>query len=207
MQIAAKCKLCRRAGEKLFLKGERCQSPKCAMVKRNYPPGSHGQKRRRRLSSYGIHLREKQKVRYMYALTETQLRNYMNKAMNKEGNTGKLFLSQLESRLDNTVYKLGFASSRLQARQIITHGHIQVNGQKISFPSYQVKPKDIIEIRQKSLASNFFKNLKKTIEKHQTPSWLDLDKKALKGKVINSPQDKDLELGIQTQLLVEFYAK
>ncbi|MDZ7798403.1 MAG: 30S ribosomal protein S4 [Patescibacteria group bacterium] len=207
MKIAAKCKLCRRSGEKLFLKGERCQTPKCAMVKRNYPPGSHGQKRRRRLSSYGIHLREKQKVRYMYALTETQLRNYMKKAMNKKGNTGQLFLQQLESRLDNVIYKLGLAASRIQARQIITHGHIQINGKKVSFPSYQVSPKEAIQIRKKSLESDFFKNLKKKIEKHQVPSWLDLDKKELKGKVINQPQEKDLELGIQTQLLVEFYAK
>jgi len=207
MKIEAKCKLCRRAGEKLFLKGERCHSSKCAMVKRNYPPGVHGQKRTTRLSSYGIHLREKQKVRYMYGLTETQLRNYMKKALRRKGNTGTILLQQLESRLDNVVFKLGFATSRAQARRIVNHGHIEVNGKKVNIPSYQVRKNDVISVREKSLKNKHFSQVLKTIEKHEAPSWLSLSKKDLKGKVLHLPADEDLKLGIETQLLVEFYAK
>lgn len=207
MNLDSKCKRCRRAGEKLFLKGERCFSPKCAMVKRNYPPGAHGQKRRPRLSSYGVHLAEKQKVRYIYGLSESQLKGYMAKAMAKKGDTGEIFLQFLERRLDNVVFRLGFAKSRTQARKLVGHGHFMVNNKKVNIPSYLLKVKDLVSIRERSLKNKYFSEVKKSIEKHEAPAWLSLDKKALTGQFLSLPAEKDLNLGIQTQLIVEFYSK
>ncbi len=207
MNIDAKCKKCRRAGEKLFLKGDRCYTPKCAMVKRNYPPGAHGQKRRPRLSSYGVHLQEKQKVRHMYGLSEAQFKGYMKKAMAKKGNTGDIFLQFLERRLDNVIYRLGMAKSRIQARKTVNHGHFLVNNKKVNIPSYLLDVKDIITIREKSMKNKYFLELIKSINKHEVPEWMSLDKKTLKGQFVNLPDEKQLNLGIQTQLIVEFYSK
>lgn len=207
MNLDSKCKKCRRAGEKLFLKGDRCLSPKCAMVKRNYPPGAHGQKRSPRLSSYGLHLAEKQKVRHIYGLSEAQLKGYMAKAMAKKGDTGRIFLQLLERRLDNVVFRLGLAKSRIQARKMVNHGHFEVNGKKVNIPSYLLKSNDLVSIRERSQKNKFFSELKKTLAKHEVASWLSFDDKNLSGRFIGLPEEQDLNLGIQTQLIVEFYSK
>lgn len=201
------CKKCRRAGEKLFLKGERCNSPKCAMVKRNYPPGVHGQKGYARLSSYGLHLKEKQKVKNIYGLTENQLRLYMKKALRKKGDSGQIFLQTLERRLDSIIFRLGLARSRTQARQLISHGHFLLNNRKVNIPSHLVKANDLITVNEKSIKNKFFQEIIKSLEKYKGPPWLSLDKKNLKAKVLEVPGGEDLNLGIEAQLIVEYYAK
>ena len=200
-----KCKQCRREGRKLFLKGERCFGPKCAMVRRAYPPGQHGQDRKRGLSEYGIQLREKQKVRRIYGLMEKQFKKYFYEASRLKGDTGNIFLSLLERRLDNVVYRLGFASSRNLARQLINHGHFLVNGKKVDIPSYLVKEGDVIAVKNKKLA--VFDNLENSLKNYQFPSWLLPDLKKMEGKVLSVPTRREIDLAADTQLIVEYYSR
>lgn len=205
-----KCKQCRRIGEKLMLKGERCFSPKCAMVKKSYIPGFHGPKSRRmmRKSDYGVQLNEKQKARKQYGLLEKQFKLTFDKASKKSGDTGENLLKLLEQRLDNVIFRLGFASSRSEARQLINHGHFEINNKKVNIPSYQVKAGDEIEIRKKSKTQGKkFKNLAEMIKKVEVPGWLNLDKKELSAKVLHEPRGKDIVFNINTQMIVEFYSK
>ena len=205
-----KCKQCRRIGEKLMLKGERCSSTKCAMVKRNYPPGFHGAKTRRRQSDYGLQLAEKQKAKKQYNILEKQFKLAFDKARKQTGNTGEILLTILEMRLDNTIYRLGFAPSRAQARQLVNHGHFSVNGRKVNIPSYAVKPGDIIKIRSKSKKYKFFQNLSEKLspdKKISIPGWLHLDAKELSGKILHKPAIADIQTNINTQIIVEFYSR
>lgn len=202
-----KCKQCRREGEKLFLKGERCFTPKCPIVKRNYPPGQHGLKGRPRLSGYGMQLREKQKVKKLYRLLEDQLHHYFSRAAQAKGNTAELFLQLLELRLDNVVYRLGIARSRDQARQLVGHGHVTVNGKIVTLPSYSVRPGDAISLKIPSKDLQLFESLKKSDEQRTVPAWLSLDAKQLEGKIIKVPSLDEVNQGLQTQLIVEYYSR
>lgn len=204
-----KCKQCRRIGEKLMLKGERCSSSKCAMVKKSYIPGFHGPKRRgmARKSDYGLQLTEKQKARKQYGLMEKQFKLTFNRASKKTGDIGENLLRLLELRLDNVIFKLGFADSRSEARQLVNHGHFEVNGKKVSIPSFQVKEGDTINIKKKSKTGKRFKNIGEKLKRVEAPGWLSLDKKEFLGKVLHEPKDKDLEFNINTQMIVEFYSK
>ncbi|OGO42403.1 MAG: 30S ribosomal protein S4 [Chloroflexi bacterium RBG_16_57_9] len=203
------CKLCRREGEKLFLKGERCFSPKCAIERRNYAPGMHGKKAqfRRKLSDYGVQLREKQKVRRIYGMMERQFRRYFEEAQKSKGLTGLNLLQSLERRLDNVVYRLGFAYSRAQARQLVNHGHFEVNGVKTDVPSYLLKPGDQISVREKSRNTTYFKDLPKELERVKVADWLSLDARNLGGRVVSLPNREDIEQPIKEQLIVEFYSR
>lgn len=201
------CKKCRRANEKLFLKGDRCNSAKCAMVKRNYPPGIHGQKGYSRLSSFGLHLKEKQKIRHIYGVSEKQLSNYMKHALHKKGNTEIYFLQQLEKRLDNIIFRLGLAESRTGARQLASHGHFLINKHAVDIPSYILKTNDEITIKKKSFSNKYFQERLKKIEKYNPPIWLYFDKKNLSAKILKEPEQEDLNLGFQTQLVVEYYSR
>ncbi|MDD2257769.1 30S ribosomal protein S4 [Candidatus Falkowbacteria bacterium] len=206
--LDAQCKQCRRAGEKLFLKGERCSSPKCALVKRNTAPGFHGaaSKGRRRVSDYGQQLAEKQKVRRYYNLMEKQFRITFERAKKKSGDAGKNFLKMLEMRLDNTVFRLGFAVSRFEARQVVGHGHLLVNGKKVDIPSYQVKEGDVISIRERSLKNAFFKKaLERKVD--ERPSWLSWNNAEKKAKVLHEPADTDLPANFNVQVIIEYYSK
>jgi len=205
--IDNKCKQCRRAGEKLFLKGERCFSPKCAMVKRNYAPGFHGPKGRKRLSDYGLQLQEKQKAKKYYGLLEKQFRLTFAKASQKSGDAGKNFLKLLEMRLDNVIFRLGWASSRAQARQLVSHGHFTVNDRKASIPSFSVKVAQVIKIRKSSQGNRYFKNLAEKLKKAEQPSWLNFDVSALSAKVLHEPQEADLPQNINVQMIIEYYSK
>jgi len=206
--IDPKCKKCRRAGEKLFLKGERCDSTKCAMVKRNYPPGAHGQKMRRRPSNYGIQLNEKQKAKRMYGLLEKQFKNYYFKAIKKEGKTGELIFRFLEMRLDNVVYRAALAASRNQARQLVTHGTFKVNGKRVDVPSYQVKVGDEIVVKPSKVKdSGLWEERQKLLKKAEPAAWLELDAKDLKVKVMSEPTETDFEQMIDMSQIVEFYSK
>ncbi len=202
-----KCKQCRRVGEKLFLKGERCFSVKCAITKRNFPPGIHGGKGRTRQTEYGLQLQEKQKAMKEYRMLEKQFRLTFLRAQKMIGNLGENFLSLLETRLDNTVYKLGLASSRDTARQLVSHGHIAVNGRKVSIPSYQVKTGDVIKIKDGSKRKKIFNNLGEALKKVNLPSWLNLVPADLSGKVLHAPGAKDLAANINAQMIVEFYSR
>ena len=205
----SQCKKCRRAGEKLFLKGEKCDGPKCTLVKRSFPPGVHGNnKRMSKLTNYGRQLLEKQKAKRTYGLREKQFRNYFEEAFKKVGNTGELLFKFLESRLDNTVYRLGIGTSRTQARQIVNHGHITVNGKKVDIPSYLVKVGDIISIRESSTKKSAFTNLRERLAKKENiVPWLSLDFKELKGKVTSLPKTSDVAVNIDWRTIVEFYSK
>lgn len=200
----ANCRLCRREGQKLFLKGERCYSPKCAIERRNFPPGQHGQGRKK-VSEYGIQLREKQKTKRFYGLQETQFRNLFDKAARKKGITGENLLIMLESRLDNVVFRLGFASSRKEARQLVTHGHFIVNGKKVDIPSYQVKPGDMIKIKEKSTNSPKFKEIKEM--SISVPGWVTVDVEKLEGKVVALPTREEIDTPVAEHLIVELYSK
>lgn len=200
----ASCRLCRREGQKLFLKGDRCYSTKCAIEKRNFPPGQHGQGRKK-VSDYGLQLREKQKTKRFYGLQETQFRNLFDKAARKKGITGENLLIMLETRLDNVVFRLGFASSRKEARQLVTHGHFRVNGKKVDIPSYEVKAGDVIKVKEKSASSPKFKEIKDmTIS---VPSWLTVDVEKLEGKVVTLPTREDIDTPVAEHLIVELYSK
>jgi len=202
------CKKCRRAGQKLFLKGERCFSQKCAMVRRPYIPGIHGKKRRRQLSEYGQQLTEKQKVRYTYGISEKQLKNYFSEIAKQKGNKEELLLMKLESRLDNVVFRLGFASSsRKLARQLVNHGHILINNRKIDIPSYQVKKGDVIQIRSGSKKIAHFKDVSTFIKKHEAPSWLALDKQKIEGKVVSSPVIEEIGKVGEVSMIIEYYSR
>lgn len=205
--LEPKCKQCRRLGEKLMLKGDRCSSPKCAMVKRNYPPGFHGPKGRRRQSDYGMQLAEKQKAKKMYNLLEKQFRLAFDKATKRQGDAGENLFKVLETRLDNAVYRLGFAESRIKARQLVGHGHFMVNDRKVNIASYSVKAGDVIKIKEKSKKQKPFKELGEKLKNHQTPGWLNLDVKELSGKILHEPAMKDVQTNINTQMIVEYYSK
>lgn len=202
-----KCKKCRREGEKLFLKGDRCYTAKCSMVRRNYPPGLHGQSANKKLSDYSFHLREKQKARRIYGLLEKQFKNYFVKASKKKGVTGDILLQFLESRLDNVIYRLGMAKSRMQARQIVNHGHVLVNKKPINIPSYQVREGDMIEIKENSLKNKYFDEMLKSRNIDSVPSFLKTTAKSLKGEMVSLPNVDDIEHRINTQLIVEYYSK
>lgn len=200
------CKLCRREGTKLFLKGDRCYSTKCAVVRRQSAgaPGQHGQTRKK-LSNFGLQLREKQKAKRIYGVLEKQFRIIYNNADKKAGVTGENLISFLEMRLDNVVFKLGFANSRKEARQLVSHGHFCVNGRKVDIPSYRVKVNDIVEVREKSRSTEKFKAL---FENNKTlPSWLAIDGENYRGKVVAVPSKEDLNVQFNETLIVEFYSK
>lgn len=200
----ASCRLCRREGQKLFLKGERCYGTKCAIEKRNYAPGQHGQSRKK-ISEYGLQLREKQKTKRFYGLLETQFRNLFEKAAKKKGMTGENLIIMLETRLDNTVFRMGFASSRKEARQLVTHSHFIVNGKKVDIPSYEVKAGDVIKVKEKSTSSPKFKEIKDMAI--SVPSWLTVDVEKLEGKVVALPKREDIDTLVSEHLIVELYSK
>jgi len=202
----ASCKLCRREGQKLFLKGERCYSNKCSVDRRPYAPGMHGQQRNK-LSEYGIQLREKQKAKRFYGVLESQFRKYYEMAIRKKGITGEILLQILESRLDNVVYRLGFGTSRDEARQLVTHGHFLVNGRRVNIPSYLVKEGDVIEVAEKSRKLERFKEILDITGGKVVPKWLEVDQENMKGRVISLPEREDIDLPIQEHLIVELYSK
>jgi len=204
------CKLCRREGVKLMLKGERCLSPKCAIERRNMPPGQHGPSyRRRQVSDYGVRQREKQKVRRIYGVLEKQFRRYYGVAARTKGQTGGTLLQLMERRLDNVVYRLGFADSRKQARQLVRHGHFVVNGRKTNVPSFVVKAGDELTIREGSRNRTYFKDLDASgiLRKKSVSDWLSLDPGAMAGRVLRLPERSELDLSINEQLIVEFYSR
>ncbi len=201
----AKCRLCRREGVKLFLKGDRCYSPKCALSKRPYAPGQHG-RYRRRATQFAIHLREKQKAKRIYGVREAQFRRYVELAKKKKGVTGEALLKILERRLDNVVWRAGFAFSRDQARQLVNHGHFLVNGRRLNIPSYLVKEGDSIEVRPQS-KDKLRELVKAASERRPLPSWLQRDLETLRIQVTQEPQLEDLDQGIETSLIVEFYSR
>lgn len=200
------CRQCRREGTKLFLKGDRCYSDKCAITKRHTPPGMHGQGRKKQ-SEYGIQLREKQKVRRAYGVLESQFRKYYDVAANMHGVTGDNMLQLLERRLDNVAYRLNFGESRPMARQLVTHGHIRVNGKKVDIASCQVKVGDVITLRDKTRDIELFKTLREQGASRTIPKWLELDAETLTGKVVALPQRDDIDLTIEEHLIVEFYSR
>ena len=200
----ANCKLCRREGQKLFLKGERCYSSKCALERRNYAPGQHGQARKK-MSDYGIQFREKQKAKRFYGMQETQFRNLYEKAAKKTGKTGENLLILLETRMDNVVFRLGFASSRKEARQLVTHGHFTVNGKKADIPSMELKAGDVIRVKEKSQSSPKFKEVKEM--SITVPSWMSVDVEKLEGKIVNIPSRADIDTPVAEHLIVELYSK
>ena len=201
------CRQCRRENLKLFLKGDRCYSDKCAFDRRAYAPGQHGERRGRKPSDYGIQLREKQKVKRMYGLSEKQFHLFFNKAERQKGITGTNLLVMLERRIDNVVYRLGFASSRAQARQFVRHRHLLVNGKRVDIPSFVVKIGDTIEVREKSKKIQALQDSLDAVVRRGVPQWLDLEKDNMKGMVKNFPIREDLTMPIQEQLIVELYSK
>ena len=200
------CRLCRRVGEKLMLKGERCFSPRCAVERRRAPPGNQSG-RRRRTSEHGLQLKEKQKARYIYGIMEGQFRKYMDQAFQKPGVTGQSLLELLARRFDNAVFRLGFAESRRHARQLVLHGHLAVNGQRMNIPSYLVQQGDIISWKESHKQREFFKELAKDVPRRPVPQWLQLDVHAMSGKALSLPTAQDLETAIETRLIVEYYSR
>jgi small subunit ribosomal protein S4 len=192
---------------KLFLKGDRCFKEKCAIERRSYPPGQHGTRRGRRIQGYGLQLREKQKVKRIYGVLESQFRIYFKNADSKKGITGENLLIMLEKRLDNVAYSLGFAASRAQARQLTRHGHVLVNGKKVTIPSYQVRAEDVISILEKSRKNPFIRASVETARGRGVPDWLELDPENFTGKVVRQPTREDIKLPIQEQLIVELYSR
>ncbi len=204
------CKLCRREGEKLFLKGARCLSPKCALERREYPPGVHGrdsQWRRRRASDYSRQLREKQKARRIYGVLERQFRRYFGLAQQRAGLTGVNLLIILESRLDNVVYRLGFAESRSQARQLVSHGHFDVNGRRTDISSALVRANDVISVHKESRRKPYFKTIGQQLDERQVPRWLMLDVDGLSGQVSHLPGREDIDVSLKEQLIIEYYSR
>ncbi|MFP5341634.1 MAG: 30S ribosomal protein S4 [Candidatus Limnocylindria bacterium] len=200
------CRICRREGAKLFLKGSRCYTKKCAFERRPSPPGQHGV-RRRKVGEFGMQLREKQKVRKTYGVLERQFRNYFDAAESRPGVTGENLLRTLELRLDNVVYRLGIASSRAQARQLVTHGHFAVNGVPTNIPSYQLRPGDRLEVREARRAREPFKLARETLRNHQAPEWLSIDAANLSGTVVTPPSRDQMPLDLNEQLVVEYYSR
>ncbi|HXI43039.1 MAG TPA: 30S ribosomal protein S4 [Bryobacteraceae bacterium] len=202
------CRLCRREGMKLFLKGERCHSEKCAIEKRNFVPGQHGKDRKAKLVGYGLQLREKQKLRRVYGLLEAQFRNGFEKAAHQKGITGENLFVGLERRLDNVIYRMGFGTSRAQARQIVRHGHIQVNGRKVNIPSFQVKPGDEVAVREPSKNNPTILAARDATAHAPSPGWMDVDRENLHGKITGLPKrDELVQIPINEQLIVELYSK
>ena len=200
------CRLCRREGTKLFLKGDRCFSEKCAVDRRGYPPGQHGQGRTR-VSDYGLQLREKQKVKRTYGLMEKQFRSTMSRATRMRGRAGENLLTLLERRLDNVVFRLGFATSRAEARQLVRHGHFEVNGRKVTIPSFRLKPGSQVVLREKSRQVERITGALEAVERRSIPGWLELDKDNFSGEVKAVPTREDIQMPIQEQLIVELYSR
>ncbi len=200
------CRICRRFGMKLYLKGERCFGPKCGVERRRYPPGEHGQGRHK-VSEYGLQLGEKQKLRYIYGVLETQFRRHFAEADRLPGMTGSNLLSILERRLDNVVYRLGFASSRDQARQLVTHGHFEVNGRKTDIPSAIIREGDIISVRQRIRNSEYFVATKEGLTEKSVPAWLSLNRENLSGHVARLPERDEIDTPVNEQLVVEYYSR
>ena len=200
------CRLCRREGMKLFLKGSRCYTKKCAFERRPSPPGQHGV-RRRKVGEYGLQLREKQKVRRVYAVLERQFKNYFDGAESRPGVTGENLLRSLETRLDNVVYRMGFATSRAQARQLVGHGHFDVNGRRTNVASFQVKAGDRVSVRETHRAREPFKMAKETLRSHQAPEWLTVDAASLTGSIVDLPRRDQMPLDLNEQLVVEYYSR
>src|SRR5690606_18404962 len=205
-QMAPVCRLCRREGEKLYLKGDKCFSDKCPVDRRTYPPGQHGRERRK-LSDYALHLREKQKLRRIYGVLERQFRRYYDKAARKKGVTGELLLQTLERRLDNVLYRLGFAASRPQARQLVMHGHFRVNGQKVDIPSYLVNPGDVISPKPTSAQLDVLKANVEAAAQRGTPDWLELDPERMEGRVKDVPRRDQIDVNVKEALIVEYYSR
>ncbi|MBS3947327.1 MAG: 30S ribosomal protein S4 [Dethiobacter sp.] len=204
----AVCRLCRREGLKLYLKGERCYTEKCGLSRHSYVPGQHGQSRRsKKPSEYGIQLREKQKARRIYGVLESQFRRYFKEADRRKGITGENLLQILESRLDNVVYRMGFALSRAEARQLVLHGHFNVGGRKVSIPSYQVRPEEVIAVRPGSKDKGRFKDLAELMRSQRTVEWLEADREALAGKVVRLPAREEIDTPITEHLIVELYSR
>jgi small subunit ribosomal protein S4 len=205
--MGSDCRICRRENVKLFLKGDRCYSDKCAFDRRSYPPGEHGERRGRKTSDYGIQLREKQKIKRIYGLSEKQFHLFFERADRQKGITGTNLLVALERRLDNVVFRLGFANSRTQARQLVQHSHFQVNGRKVNIPSFQVKIGDAVEVRERSKKIQMIQDSLDAVVRRGVPQWLDLEKDNLKGVVKSLPVREDLTMPMQEQLVVELYSK
>ena len=201
------CRLCRREGMKLFLKGTKCFSEKCPIEKRNFAPGQHGKDRKAKIVGYGLQLREKQKTKRMYFTQEGQFRNYFEKAASSQGVTGEILLQQLERRLDNVVYRLGFGVSRRQARQLVRHGHISVNGHKVNIPSYPVSVGEEIAIRENSKKLPILEAAKDLASHGHAPNWMEIDRENFKGRILALPRREDINLPINEQLIVELYSK
>jgi small subunit ribosomal protein S4 len=202
----AKCRLCRREGQKLFLKGARCFTDKCAIERRNYPPGQHGLNRGK-LTPYGVQLREKQKAKRIYGVLESQFRTYFQEADRRKGITGENLLVMLERRLDNVVYSLGFAASRAQARQFVRHGHVLVDGKKITIPSFQVRAGQAVTVKEASRKNPLIRSCVETARGRGVPEWLELDAENVSGRVLRLPTREDIKLPIQEQLIVELYSR
>jgi len=194
-------------GEKLFLKGERCFGQKCAMVRRAYIPGDHGKARPRRLSEYGLQLKEKQKVRYTYGISESHLKRYFKEIIKLKGNKEELLVQKMEKRLDNIIFRLGWTASRRLARQVVSHGHILINNKKVDIPSYQVRDKDVIKIKEKSKKSLLFKDLKTILKKKEISEWLSLDREKLEGKLSRQPKLSDFGKIGEINMIIEYYSR
>jgi len=205
--IGPVCRLCRREGMKLFLKGERCYTEKCAIEKRNLPPGQHGKLRKAKVVGYGLQLREKQKVKRIYGVLENQFRRYFEMADRTRGITGETLLQLLERRLDNVLYRLGLATSRAQARQLARHGHFTVNGRKVDIPSYQVKPGDVVGVRASSAENPAIQHALEEVKGRGVPEWLSFDQGTMSGRIASLPTREQINLPVQEQLIVELYSK
>ncbi len=201
------CRICRRENLKLYLKGDRCYSDKCSFDRRSYPPGQHGQRRRGKMSDYGVQLREKQKVKRSYGLSEKQFRLVFERADQKKGITGENLLLSLELRLDNVIYRLGLANSRPQARQLVRHNHFQVNGRKANIPSFQMKVGDVVEVREKSRSVQAITDALEAAVRRSAPQWMELDSENMRGSIRSLPTREDIAMPIQENLIVELYSK
>lgn len=205
-QMAPVCRLCRREGEKLFLKGDKCYSDKCPVEKRSYPPGQHGRERKK-MSDYALHLREKQKLRRIYGVLERQFRRYYHNAARKKGVTGEVLLQSLEMRLDNILYRLGFAASRAQARQLVNHGHFTVNGRKVDIPSYGTRPGDVIAPRPASRDLEVIRSNVEAAAQRSLPEWLELNPETMEGRIKALPARDQIDTNVKEALIVEFYSR
>jgi small subunit ribosomal protein S4 len=206
--IGPVCRLCRREGMKLFLKGERCYSEKCAIEKRNFPPGQHGKDRKPKVVGFGLQLREKQRGRRYYQLLEGQFRNLFEKAAAMKGITGESLLNMLERRLDNSLYRMGFGTSRAQCRQLVRHGHVNVNGRRVDIPSFTLRPDDVIEVREKSKQNPTILHARDATAHAPSPNWLEVDRENLKARVTGQPKREELvQIQLNEQLIVELYSK
>jgi len=203
----AVCRLCRREDMKLFLKGERCYTDKCGYERRSYPPGQHGQSRRKKRSDYGEQLREKQKVKRIYGIAERQFRGYYYKALRAKGVSGHLLIQFLERRLDNVVYRMGFASDHAEARQLVRHGHFTINGKKVNIPSFLVRPRDIVQVRESSQKMARINEALAAVDRRGVPQWIQLDKENFRGAIAQLPTREDVTLPIREQLIIELYSK